>query len=88
MNFEIEVEKRLRIEGYFPQHINKTRSEVRELLLYTKKGKPVPESILEVYLSEMETDFPNSTPFQILMKARDSHKLSLYKPGDLYFKAE
>nr|QWQ49861.1 hypothetical protein [Zelkova schneideriana] len=88
VNVEIEVEKRLRMEGYLPREINNSRAEIRELLLYTRKGKPVQEYILEGYLSEMETDFPNSTPFRILKKARDNHNLSLYKPGDFFYKED
>lgn len=52
------------MEGYLPQHINKRRAEILELVLYTKKGKAVQESILEGYLSEMETDFRKSTPLK------------------------
>jgi hypothetical protein len=88
VNVEIEVEKRLRMEGYLPREINHSRAEIRELILYNRNGNPVKESILRGYLSELQGDYQNSTPFRIIKKARDNLNLSLYKPGDLFYKED
>ena len=86
MVVEIELEKDLRMEGYLPSAINRTRAQVRDLLLYSGNGVPYKKSILDGYLSEMSTDFRKSKPFNKLIKARDNHELCLYKPGDFFYK--
>ena len=73
------------MEGYLPAAINKTREQIRDLILYTQKGYPVKKSILKDYLSEMSTDFRNSTPFRKLINSQKKYELNLYKKGDLYF---
>lgn len=57
VDVEIELERQLRLEGYTPATINRTRTQIRELLLYNRRGFPVRESILEGYLSEMSDNF-------------------------------
>ncbi|KAI3461610.1 hypothetical protein Pfo_018273 [Paulownia fortunei] len=45
------------MEGYLPSAINRTRAQVRDLLLYSGNGVRYKKSILDGYLSEMSTDF-------------------------------
>lgn len=79
------VERQLRMLGYSPATQNNRREEIRNLILYTGRGFPVKEPVLEEYLNEMSTDFSNSTPFKKLMRARDELNLNLYKPGDFFY---
>lgn len=82
LDVEIEIEKSLRLEGYSAATINRTRDQIRDLILYNRQGFPVKETLLERYLAEMSTDFRTSRPCRLLFKARDNHDLSLYKPGE------
>ena len=85
LGVEISLERHLRMEGYTPATRNRSRNHIRELVLYTRRGNPVKESILEGYLSEMEDNFSESKPYSLLLKARDNHELNLFKPGDPFF---
>lgn len=38
VSFEIELEKRLRMEGYTPDSLNRYRDQIRELILYNSKN--------------------------------------------------
>lgn len=78
MEVEIEVERQLCLDGYLPATRNEVRAYIRDLLFYTKSGKPISEWTLEKYLTEMSTDFYSKTPFQLLMKARGNYTLALY----------
>lgn len=81
VDFDIEVEKQLSFLGYTPATINRTRKQIRELLLY-KNLKPIKKSTLIPQISQMSKDFIHSKPYLKLIKARDNNNLHLYKPGE------
>jgi len=67
--FETCFEKNLRMEGFSPEIINNRRDQIRDMILFSyRNNKPLPNSIMNIYLKEMETDFRGSTPF---LKIRD-----------------
>ena len=84
VEFEIEVERQLRLEGYTPATINRTREQIRDLIFYKTDNSPKSHSTLDRYLREMNGDFHSSAPWKILKNARNNNRLNLYKPGDLF----
>ncbi|GMN72229.1 hypothetical protein TIFTF001_056005 [Ficus carica] len=82
VEFEIEVERQLRLEGYTPATINRTREQIRDLIFYKTDNSPKSNSTLDRYLREMNGDFHSSAPWKILKNARNNNRLNLYKPGD------
>lgn len=87
VSFEIELEKRLRIEGFTPDCINQYRNQLRELFFYDNsyQGKRIKISDLENLTQEMKDmskNFIDSQPWEIISKARDNLDLFLYKPNE------
>lgn len=85
MKVEKSLETFLRRHGYTTTTITRCRSQMRSFILYTQKGHPRNVNQLTKYLKEMSTDFLTSTPFKDLLCARDKYKLSLYRPGDIFY---
>ena len=90
VSFEIELEKRLRIEGFTPDCINQYRNQLRELFFYDNsyQGKRIKISDLENLTQEMKDmskNFIDSQPWEIISKARDNLDLFLYKPNEFLY---
>lgn len=85
VDFEIELERRLRQYGYYADTINRKRTQIRNIVFYAKDGSLLKESTLKSYLTQMRNDFLSSIPYNKLCNARDNCEIHLYKPGDLFF---
>jgi len=87
IRFERELEKGLRLDGYTPATIERTREQIRDFLLYTNRSpvRPVRRTLIHAYINQMRTSFQDSDPYRRLLSARDNHRLNLYRPGELFY---